>query len=94
MSEQTRPVDAALVLGLFRQARDEVTEMVHTARGDDRRDVREALLHVAFRLEVLERDLGVRLGVTDAVPVEAREVGLNTAGRRLQGNVARHRAKP
>jgi hypothetical protein len=96
VNEQIRPVDAELVLSLFRQARDEVTEMVHTARGDDRRDVRDALLHVAFRLEVLERDLGVRLGVNDAVPApsEVREVGLNTAGRRLQGNGARHRARP
>lgn len=86
--DQTRPVDVELVLGLFRQARDEVTDMVHANRGDDRREVRDALLHVAFRLEVLERDLGVRLGVNEAEP------GVVTADvvRRMRTNSGRHRS--
>lgn len=88
MSEQTRAVDADLVLDLFRHARNEVTAMVHANAGDDRREVRDALLHVAFRLQVLERDLEVRLGVQEAEP------GQVTADvvRRMRTNAGRHRS--
>lgn len=53
--------DTQAVFQALAAFRDELRGMVHAHRGDDRREVRDALLQVAFRLDALDRDLRVRL---------------------------------
>lgn len=87
-SDATGPVLAEL-----RQVSAEVTAMVHRNTGDDRRDIRDALLEVAFLLGAAEERLTGQFTDPEPLP-DLPDVGHVTGDvvRRMRTNSGKHRS--
>jgi hypothetical protein len=100
----TRREAAQIILGKFKEFRDQVRAEAHAATGDDRRLRREAFLEVAFNLDAWREEVLAVLGVPPLVgpprpqladedldPALVSHSSSDLAARRIKGNKAASR---